>query len=64
MHAVLKWLETQYGGVEDYLRNQCRFSGQDIERIKENLRRTPETQATAIPGNVSVDFASEDHRKL
>lgn len=61
MHAVLEWLKTQYGGVEDYLRNQCGFSGQDIERIKENLRTIPETQATPIPGSFSVDFASEDH---
>lgn len=60
MHAVLEWLEIQYGGVEGYLRDQCRFSGQDLERIKENLR-TPQTQATPVPGSVSMGFASEDH---
>ena len=43
MDAVLELIQTQYGGVEGYLRSQCSFSGQDIERIKENLRTTPET---------------------
>ena len=43
MDAVLQLIQTQYGGVEGYLRNQLSFSGQDIERIKENLRTTPET---------------------
>ena len=43
MDAVLELLQTQYGGVEGYLRNQCSFGGQDIERMKRNLRTTPET---------------------
>lgn len=43
MDAVLDLLQTKYGGVEGYLRSQCSFSGQDIERMKENLRTTPET---------------------
>lgn len=42
MNAVLELLETQYGGVEGYLRNQCHFGGQDIECIKKNLRAAPE----------------------
>ena len=49
MLAMLELLETQYGGVEGYLKNQCTFSDHDIERIKENLRMTPDTQAMSIP---------------
>ena len=61
MHAVLNWLKTQYGGVEDYLRKQCSLSSEDIERVKTNLRMTLETQATPIPGSKSMGFAPEDH---
>lgn len=49
MLAMLELLETQYGGVEGYLVNQCSFSSHDIQRIKENLRTSPDTQAMSIP---------------
>ena len=44
MLAVLDVLGTQYGGVEAYLKHQCLFSDEDIERIKCNLRTPPEKQ--------------------
>ena len=49
MLAMLELLETEYGGVDGYLRDQCGFSGRDIESIKGNLRMAPETEAMPIP---------------
>jgi protein tyrosine/serine phosphatase len=37
MIASLKMLSTDFGGAEGYLKNQCGFSGDEIERIKESL---------------------------
>ena len=37
MMAFLEWMRKKYGGAGGYLKGECSFGDEDIEKIKENL---------------------------
>ena len=52
MLETLDVLDTQYGGAEAYVRNQCGLDSHEIERIRNNLRGSEQqVQPTSSPSS-------------
>lgn len=53
MLAILKVMREEYGSVEEYVKNQCKLSDDDIAQLRQNM--TVKGSASQNGGDIASD---------